>query len=183
MLRTVCMEVCQSFQSTLPRRERLRLLLPYKRTNPFQSTLPRRERPKDSYSFNLSFHFNPRSHEGSDATEFATDKIPDNFNPRSHEGSDRSVSPFTIASKGFQSTLPRRERLFWPDNILSISTISIHAPTKGATMLQIAYSEVCQLFQSTLPRRERRPLFTSVDQTEDFNPRSHEGSDLPHQEQ
>ena len=134
MLRTVCMEVCQSFQSTLPRRERLRLLLPYKRTNPFQSTLPRRERPKDSYSFNLSFHFNPRSHEGSDATEFATDKIPDNFNPRSHEGSD------DVADSVFGS----------------MPVISIHAPTKGATSA-FYKRRPDRGFQSTLPRRERPP--------------------------
>ena len=99
----------------------------------------------------------------------------------------------------FQSTLPRRERQ--PSGKLFLFTfrVSIHAPTKGATM----YSPVFfpgHLFQSTLPRRERLdiprdifpiPVFQStlprrerphkprafLSPTPSFNPRSHEGSD------
>ena len=76
------------------------------------------------------------------------------FNPRSHEGSDNStyesynslhisihaptkgattVSDCAIRIGKFQSTLPRRERLFCISFLPFIICISIHAPTKGAT--------------------------------------------------
>ena len=59
-----------------------------------------------------SFYFNPRSHEGSDYHKLEFSVSFYNFNPRSHEGSDATETteslPFTI----FQSTLPRRERLY-----------------------------------------------------------------------
>ena len=98
------------------------------------------------------------------------------FNPRSHEGSDDGCS-------------------FILDGLI----ISIHAPTKGATLP--SHSQAMQSkFQSTLPRRERLKLYkiklrkgisihaptkgaTKVTDEEweilkNFNPRSHEGSDL-----
>ena len=55
------------------------------------------------------------------------------FNPRSHEGSDGKHTP-DLLSLLFQSTLPRGERhgdfLSFPQN----KGISIHAPTRGATI-------------------------------------------------
>ena len=42
-----------------------------------------------------------------------------------------TVKPYTI--KGFQSTLPRRERRQPLSNLQFLITISIHAPAKGAT--------------------------------------------------
>ena len=54
--------------------------------------------------------------------------------------------------------------------------VSIHAPTKGAT-LPIQKSTQFQLFQSTLPRRERPHIVTFYCRFFSFNPRSHEGSD------
>ena len=56
--------------------------------------------------------------------------------------------------------------------------ISIHAPTRGATMLAGVYSAE-YVFQSTLPRGERHPAFHQINNCLSyFNPRSHEGSDL-----
>ena len=82
-------------------------------------------------------------------------KIED-FNPRSHEGSDITVFNLKPAFKTFQSTLPRRERL---------------------TVFNL--KPAFKTFQSTLPRRERRFSQTSTDRwKKDFNPRSHEGSDV-----
>ena len=54
----------------------------------------------------------------------------------------------------FQSTLPRGERLLQCLPLRSKITISIHAPTRGATHY---FRMVCvfSLFQSTLPRGER----------------------------
>ena len=97
----------------------------------FQSTLPREERPV-SPIFDLQ-----TSH----------------FNPRSHERSDTPIAIPTTPAQ-FQSTLPREERLSNVD-FKSIPYISIHAPTRGATLL-------CSPFCSAI-------LY--------FNPRSHERSD------
>ena len=55
------------------------------------------------------------------------------FNPRSHEGSDaiRCVTSFIVSR--FQSTLPRGERRVLRVCQQIFATISIHAPTRGAT--------------------------------------------------
>ena len=76
-----------------------------------------------------------------------------NFNPRSHERSDND----------FQ-------------NVFFSRSISIHAPTRGATATR-QKKRSRSLFQSTLPREERRivSFFTGI--LDDFNPRSHERSD------
>ena len=55
-------------------------------------------------------YFNPRSHMGSDRLYLWMEPHDNNFNPRSHMGSDASA-----------------------DSALSLSSISIHAPTWGAT--------------------------------------------------
>ena len=84
----------------------------------------------------------------------------DNFNPRSHERSDLMQIVYIIKYRLFQSTLPREERPFAidqtsrlstdlnprshersdPEGITSICyscTISIHAPTRGATIVKV----------------------------------------------
>ena len=98
----------------------------------------------------------------------------------------------------FQSTLPREERRFTPEDlqrshyfnprshersdvlceqVYSVSTISIHAPTRGATLSSILYQRDIK-FQSTLPREERRcDEGISRGDKHNFNPRSHERSD------
>ena len=58
-------------------------------------------------------------------------------------------------------------------------TISIHAPTKGATLL-LPPALLLQAFQSTLPRRERPFTSGNPFKLTNFNPRSHEGSDRNH---
>ena len=81
------------------------------------------------------------------------------FNPRSHEGSDATVSIALLTQSGFQSSLPRGER-------------------RLVTKCQ------CQLitFQSSLPRGERLMTASNVAMIDDFNPRSHEGSDQGEQQ-
>ena len=56
-----------------------------------------------------------------------------NFNPRSHERSDGSIS----------------------SSFLYIRQISIHAPTRGATLWMVLQAQT-DIFQSTLPREERQ---------------------------
>ena len=119
--------------------------------------------------------FNPRSREGSDKCSTSNFIARCHFNPRSREGSDpiedntMSISLISIhaPAKGatitlpqkkwsteFQSTLPRRERLFSPHPQTHVCEISIHAPAKGATFILVKFSPFLK-FQSTLPRRER----------------------------
>ena len=62
-----------------------------------------------------------------------------------------TVNSFSL----FQSTLPRGERPSWGSNLLAKAAISIHAPTRGATLID---------------------LFIRIF-LDNFNPRSHEGSD------
>ena len=121
------------FQSTLPRRERQRYynkgvrvsvvsihaptqgatVLRYsaKWLTQFQSTLPRRERLLSGCSISFS----------------------DGFNPRSHAGSDRVTVCIFYNQIGFQSTLPRRERRSPSPAARDQASVSIHAPTQGAT--------------------------------------------------
>ncbi len=47
------------------------------------------------------FHFNPRSHEGSDRKECRHFHPADDFNPRSHEGSDQAEPMATISETDF----------------------------------------------------------------------------------
>ena len=77
------------------------------------------------------------------------------FNPRSHEGSD-----------GDRSFL-----------VYGGLSISIHAPTRGATACTQWLRRPGCIFQSTLPRGERRGVFWCDCLCDNFNPRSHEGSD------
>ena len=124
------------FQSTLPRRERRKVTSIKFIIEEFQSTLPRRERPVLSiYLLVYLLHFNPHSHEGSD--EYNTLRQTTNrryFNPHSHEGSDVWLSSYFSQKPKFQSTLPRRERPFFAVLLDTSSAISIHTPTKGATL-------------------------------------------------
>ena len=107
-----------------------------------------------SQIFKSSAYFNPRSHERSDEIAPTVPPVGIYFNPRSHERSDKSGSPST-----------------------AIASISIHAPTRGATLM-------CDkdlkngTFQSTLPREERHFQFAQPSLYKlNFNPRSHERSD------
>ena len=125
------------------------------RLKPFQSTLPQRERRLQKKCLSCDFHFNPRSRKGSDTIpEFEYDNDTD-FNPRSRKGSDRSMPKRGGHYGKFQSTLPQRERQRIRRTGHQQSTISIHAPAKGATVslagLQPGYGN--------------------------FNPRSRKGSD------
>ena len=146
------------------------------------------------YSFS---YFNPRSHERSDYVQDVC-RSPILFQstlPREERPKGVFICRYTSI---FQSTLPREERHAWQDKSGNIKSISIHAPTRGATC--ISFHKISRhQFQSTLPREERlivkiKAKFVSVFQStlprEErlylcrlllhflyFNPRSHERSD------
>ncbi len=126
--------ICE-FQSALPRGERHTIFSPVDRVLIFQSALPRGERHFDLRNLQQTCEFQSALPRGE---RLLLQQITDhqrNFNPRSHEGSDS-----------------KRKRTAMR------STISIRAPTRGAT-------------SKTLIKGIRK-LY--------FNPRSHEGSDHYH---
>ena len=123
-------------------------------------------------------YFNPRSHEESDECYPCTHQATRDFNPRSHEESDLLTHKWRNVAKQFQSTLSRRERPFY-----------------------VGIRHKMKLFQSTLSRRERpmdiildfmdfpisihaltkratKFFIQSNDCLQNFNPRSHEESDV-----
>ena len=143
------------FQSTLPRRERQSDGRNHKPCSWFQSTLPRRERP-----FLMLRNGNSPC-----------------FNPRSHEGSDTTIGSGTSTMTMFQSTLPRRERPHAKKNIQDRQDVSIHAPTKGATL---DYDCLCADFHVSIHAPTKGATFVNplvLSSGTRFNPRSHEGSD------
>ena len=73
------------------------------------------------------------------------------FNPRSHEGSDRARKFGYSELIKFQSTLPRGERLLFVPNIINQWSVSIHAPTRGATyfMLQMRQIQMVSIHAPT----------------------------------
>ena len=98
------------------------------------------------------------------------------FNPRSHERSDTMPTPIKLSRSHISIHAPTRGATVNWSVILYISPISIHAPTRGATVF-FASAFVSSVFQSTLPREERRELLHLDFQQRNFNPRSHERSD------
>ena len=77
------------------------------------------------------------------------------FNPRSRTGSDHGWQVQGSAGDLFQSTLPHGERPQLVDVEASRSTVSIHAPARGATYGLLHKRLMAPLFQSTLPHGER----------------------------
>ena len=143
-----------SFQSTLPRGER-QVVNCYVEDNPlFQSTLPRGERLLHIHTPSPPAHFNPRSHVGGDRKGCPCIRHLPYFNPRSHAGSDDIQPKRRYIRWGFQSTLPRGERL--------------HGLQRRDKHIK---------FQSTLPRGERPGSKPAAPVCKHFNPRSHAGSD------
>ena len=129
--------------------------VPFIDSKRFQSTLPREER---------QIHI-----------QFFLSKTP-YFNPRSHERSD-SNNRWICGTLSISIHAPTRGATVFHFHYPLILSISIHAPTRGAT------SALCVLlyppeFQSTLPREERPHSSSLTSQLHNFNPRSHERSDL-----
>ena len=125
-----------------------------------------------------NYNFNPRTREGCDKRCTIALPIYFYFNPRTREGCDCTVTIIYYQFRKFQSTHPRRVRLFCRE--LSAATgnfnprtregcdgctsvgcnrsflISIHAPAKGATQQKFIDEYIIS----------------------DFNPRTREGCDV-----
>ena len=102
----------------------------------FQSTLPRGERRLlSSISAVSHTYFNPRSREGSDSPARFFPLPCLYFNPRSREGSDGVIflAPSGVTTISIHA--PARGATAYPaQNTLREAGISIHAPARGATI-------------------------------------------------
>ena len=167
------------FQSTLPQGERLMAEVKDAGLKLFQSTLPQGER-----LLWIALNVNKKIH----------------FNPRSHKGSDRKITSLVDAFFLFQSTLPQGERHWVCRQCITYVTISIHAPTRGATISMMAFRASMRNFNPRSHKgsdRDRGGIAAVHDISihaptrgataksqvtartmENFNPRSHKGSDL-----
>ena len=67
-------------------------------------------------------------------------------------------NPTVLSSFKFQSTLLQEERHGGEVRVAGVDTISIHAPTRGATQMTVVCGIVI-LFQSTLLQEERQCWF------------------------
>ncbi len=169
-----------------------------KRAKAFQSTLPRGERPFiDNYPISQrAFQSTlPRGERHELSCKTRCKQMFQSTLPRG----ERLIYHFIYhIKKLFQSTLPRGERraracTYTRTHIVSIhaptrgatlsevaegitASVSIHAPTRGATYIYIIYY-FRNKFQSTLPRGERLIALKTPPNLSCFNPRSHEGSD------
>ena len=110
-------------------------------------------------AFSAVTYFNPRSHKGSDDQKDILVLIEDDFNPRSHKGSDTGGSG---CCPGYKISIhaPTRGATMSPPALSGTGKqISIHAPTRGATLLNPARPQKGP-FQSTLPQGERQQFYT-----------------------
>ena len=82
----------------------------------------------------LRLGFNPRTHEGCDRASLSFSERDLSFNPRTHEGCDTpGFRAFRMSARAFQSTHPRGVRPCQTIFCRQLD-VSIHAPTRGATV-------------------------------------------------
>ena len=85
-------------------------------------------------TLNSYLNFNPRSHEGSDECVRKVNAISNlDFNPRSHEGSDDNGRVLEAEYLNFNPRSHEGSDSISFD-ICTMTAISIHAPTRGATI-------------------------------------------------
>ncbi len=144
---------------------------------PFQSTLPRGERLPMIVAHAVTVGFNPRSRAGSDWCHLPNLSFIQSFNPRSRAGSD--TGPAMLSAPGPVSIhAPARGATAFRQRLCSTCKVSIHAPARGATRNQTRPRDAPACFN---PRSRAgsdaetmvRSLFLAG-----FNPRSRAGSDI-----
>ena len=145
----------------------------------FQSTRPRGAR-RDAYLLGfadgrVSIHAPARG---------ATAHVRDNnfhqncFNPRAREGRDAGRPTSPCAACRFQSTRPRGARPTLPAELRAKINVSIHAPARGATTIDVPCVKPGVGFN---PRaREGRDIsrINGIRSGVGFNPRAREGRDV-----
>ena len=121
-------------------------------------------------------YFNPRAHTGRDQDGADQDTRANDFNPRAHTGRDYIQTASDQLIKHFNPRAHTGRDLCTPQAHL-YSSISIHAPTRGATSRRRRILPL-SLFQSTRPHGARRRARVHQKEYRHFNPRAHTGRDV-----
>ena len=100
----------------------------------------------------------------------------DRFNPRAHAGRDDCRRLLSIGNY-VSIHAPTRGATLTRDAALMLLSVSIHAPTRGATTASCVSSDGTASFQSTRPRGARRARADMLRRHSSFNPRAHAGRD------
>ena len=103
--------------------------------------------------------------------------LPKDFNPRSHERSDIRVSS-SASCTSISIHAPTRGATEIGIKLIQICSISIHAPTRGATLYSCGSSLVLHISIHAPTRGATRQQVIDYLQGKNFNPRSHERSDV-----
>ena len=82
----------------------------------------------------ITSSFNSRAHKGRDRIISAGLMIARCFNSRAHKGRDRRITVDTDVVREFQFTRPQGARPYSLVEISALHPVSIHAPTRGATI-------------------------------------------------
>ena len=123
--------------------------------------------------------FNPRTHTGCDVHEISNQGRGKGFNPRTHTGCDVCCAVICTTARTFQSTHPHGVRLSVAVSARDRVAVSIHAPTRGATLTSLA---CCMYRLVSIHAPTRGATKNSVKHPpryESFNPRTHTGCDVP----
>ena len=137
----------------------------YKRSDKLKSGLyitaaisihaPTRGATRSVFCVNIPhWHFNPRSYKRSDSYEPNPSSPFDDFNPRSYKRSDLAFFQCTLFLLDISIHAPTRGATIFSCHLQPARQISIHAPTRGATVLMSFFFGSTQ-FQSTLLQEER----------------------------
>ena len=150
----------------------------YKTSMSFQSTLPRRERLETKRIGGKYNDFNPRSREGSDAHYLYKGVVYGPFQstlPRRER-----LRPRVIMLENVEISIhaPAKGATELSGHISCLQTISIHAPAKGATITfrRIKMQNIISIHAPAKGATGTVAFLTWM--LMDFNPRSREGSDL-----
>ena len=100
------------------------------------------------------------------------------FNPRSHEGSDAHPEKCYPSAQNISIHAPTKGATVQTHLLVGLSGISIHAPTKGATKLDRRGPLDLQDFNPRSHEGSDENLNSTSNRPCNFNPRSHEGSDM-----
>ena len=147
--------------------------------NSFQSTLPRRERHQTGSPYRrillISIHAPAEGATASDEYDFTTMIVFQSTLPRRERLHQSAINGYGLSI----SIHAPAEGATDPELALAFhQSISIHAPAEGATCFPVGVLCGGDQFQSTLPRRERPSKLACISLSFiNFNPRSRGGSD------
>ena len=129
-----------------------------------------------SVNCNITLNFNPRTHVGCDTSVPAGDSASVDFNPRTHVGCDMTAKFNLLASNDFN---PRThvgcDRIKFMQQLCN--SISIHAPTWGATLYYIFFFNLVKISIHAPTWGATQLRFLLIQIYLNFNPRTHVGCD------